>query len=50
MARTDTLRVFVYIPQSDIAGVYTGMAAKISVAELPNQSFAGKVAHVSGGT
>ncbi len=49
MARTDSLRVFVYVPQSDIEGVYTGMPAKISVAELPNQFFDGKVAHVSGG-
>ncbi len=49
MARTDTLRVFVYIPQSDIEGVYTGMPAKISVAELPNKNFDGKVAHISGG-
>lgn len=49
MARTDTLRVFVYIPQSDLEGVYAGMPAKITVAELPNKSFDGKVAHISGG-
>ncbi|MBX9691533.1 MAG: efflux RND transporter periplasmic adaptor subunit, partial [Cyanobacteria bacterium] len=49
MARTDTLRVFVYIPQSDYKGVYPGMRAKINVAELRDKVIEGKVAHISGG-
>jgi|AGTN01.1.fsa_nt_gi RND family efflux transporter, MFP subunit len=49
MARTDTLRVFVYIPQSDYQGVHVGMPAKITVAELPNQTFDARIANISGG-
>lgn len=49
MARTEILRVFVYIPQSDYAGVYVGMPAKIHVAEIPNQAFDGQITHISGG-
>lgn len=49
MARTDTLRVFVYVPQTDYQGVYVGMPAKISVAEMRNQTFEGRISHLSGG-
>lgn len=49
MARTDVLRVFAYIPQSDYKGVFAGMPAKISVAELRDRTFDGRVAHISGG-
>jgi RND family efflux transporter MFP subunit len=49
MARTDVLRVFVYIPQSDYQGVYAGMHAQISVAELRDRVFDGTIAHISGG-
>lgn len=49
MARTDTLRVFVFVPQMYYQSVFSGMPARITVAEYPNQSFEGKVAHISGG-
>ncbi len=49
MARTDVLRVFVYIPQSDYQGAVVGMPAKITVAELPKQTFNAKISHISGG-
>lgn len=49
MARTDMLRVFVYIPQTDYQGVTVGMPAKITVAELPNQAFDARITHISGG-
>lgn len=49
MARTDVLRVFVFIPQSDYQGVYTGMAAKIKIAELRDKVFEGRISHISGG-
>ncbi len=49
MARTDTLRVFVFVPQVHYQSVFSGMPADITVAEYPNQTFQGKVAHISGG-
>lgn len=49
MARTDTLRVFVYIPQTDYHNVFVGMPAKITVSELPNHVFSGTITHISGG-
>lgn len=49
MARTDVLRVFVFIPQSDYQGVYVGMPAKIKIAELRDKTFEGRIAHISGG-
>lgn len=49
MARTNTLRVYTYVPQSFYRNVHPGMPTQITVAELPGQIFSGTVTHVSGG-
>lgn len=49
MARTSTLRVYTYVPQSFYRYVHAGMPTEITVSELPGQVFSGTVTHVSGG-
>ncbi|MCW5824145.1 MAG: efflux RND transporter periplasmic adaptor subunit [Cyanobacteria bacterium TGS_CYA1] len=49
MARTSTLRVYAYVPQSFYRYIHAGMPTEITVSELPGQIFAGTVTHVSGG-
>jgi len=49
MARTNTLRVYTYVPQSFYRYIHPGMPTQITVSELPGQIFAGTVTHVSGG-
>lgn len=49
MARTNTLRVYTYVPQSFYRYVHTNMPTTITVSELPGQVFSGTVTHVSGG-
>jgi RND family efflux transporter MFP subunit len=44
MARTDTLRIQVYVPQSAYFGVADGDPAKVIVPDLPGRSFEGRVA------
>ncbi|WP_051335356.1 efflux RND transporter periplasmic adaptor subunit [Methylocapsa acidiphila] len=44
IARTDVLRVQVFVPQSVYLGVRDGDSAKVTVPELPNRVFEGKVA------
>jgi len=43
MARTDTLRVQVYVPQSAYFGLADGDRAKVTVPDLPGRSFEGRV-------
>lgn len=49
MARTNTLRVYAYVPQSFYRYIHAGMPTEITVSELPGQIFSGTVTHVSGG-
>lgn len=44
LARTDVLRVQVFVPQSASFGIEDGDRATITVPELPGRSFAGRVA------
>jgi RND family efflux transporter MFP subunit len=48
LASTDTVRVFVQVPQSAAPAVTAGMASKVSVREFPGRVFEGKVARTSG--
>jgi RND family efflux transporter MFP subunit len=48
MAQTDSLRIFVNVPQTFMASVTPGLAAEIAVREFPRRSFAAQVANVSG--
>jgi RND family efflux transporter MFP subunit len=47
MSKLDTLRVFVSVPQSYVPSVKVGMETYITLQELPNQKFKGKVARTS---
>ncbi|MBS1998449.1 MAG: efflux RND transporter periplasmic adaptor subunit, partial [Cyanobacteria bacterium SZAS LIN-2] len=49
IARTDVLRVFVFVPQAFFQSVHNGQDAEITVAEKPGRTFIGKVARVAGG-
>jgi RND family efflux transporter MFP subunit len=44
IARTDVLRVQIFVPQSAVFGVKDGDRATVTVPELPNRVFEGKVA------
>ena len=48
VARTDILRVYVYVPQAYAAFVQDGSTAYLDFAEFPGEKFAGKVAHIAG--
>ena len=54
IARTDVLRVQIYVPQSNYFGIRDGDRATITIPDLPNRVFAGTVARnaetLSGGT
>ncbi len=45
--RTDIIRVQAYVPQSDAIGIKAGLAADVTVAEIPGRVFHGKVARSS---
>jgi len=47
MAKLDTLRVFVSVPQAYVPSVKVGMETAITLQELPGQKFKGKVARTS---
>ncbi|MBU6455697.1 MAG: efflux RND transporter periplasmic adaptor subunit [Cyanobacteria bacterium REEB67] len=49
IARTDVLRVFIFVPQAFFESIHPGLDAEITVAEKPGQTFIGKVARVAGG-
>ncbi len=48
VARTDILRVYVYVPQAYAAFVQEGSTAYLDFAEFPGEKFQGKVAHIAG--
>ena len=48
VARTDILRVYVYVPQAYAAYVKEGSAAFLDLVEFPGEKFTGKVAHIAG--
>ena len=48
VARTDILRVYVYVPEAYASYVKVGAEAKLDFAEYPGQKFAGKVANIAG--
>jgi HlyD family secretion protein len=48
IARDDVLRVTVHVPQSAATGMRDGLGAKVSVLEMPDHVFDGKVARSSG--
>lgn len=43
IARIDTLRVFLNVPQAFIGGIHSGENADVSVRELPNEKFTGRI-------
>jgi RND family efflux transporter MFP subunit len=48
LAETDVLRVWVNVPQSYATAIHTGLEARLSVREYPDQTFAGKVSNTAG--
>lgn len=48
MAQTDSLRIFVNVPQTFVAMIAPGLAAEITVREFPQRSFAAQVANIAG--
>jgi RND family efflux transporter MFP subunit len=49
IAKTDTLRVFVYVPEQYVPYIHTGETAQLRFQEYPNRDFAATVSNVSGG-
>lgn len=43
IARMDTIRVFIFVPQTYVAVMQPGLDAEVLVKELPDQKFVGKV-------
>jgi multidrug efflux system membrane fusion protein len=43
IARTDTLRIFISVPQTYVSSVKEGQSTDISIRELPQQTFTGRV-------
>ena len=48
IAQTDTLRVYVNVPQTNIRSVQPGLVAEVLVNEFPGRVFTGKVVRVAG--
>lgn len=48
LAQTGTLRVYVRVPQTAVAGVTPGQTAELTIPELPGRAFPAKVARTSG--
>ena len=47
LAKVDTLRVYVSVPQADAPAIKAGMTAWVSLQEFPDQKFRGKVARTA---
>lgn len=47
LAQTETLRVFVSVPQSYAAAIHVGSSAWVTLEEMPGQKFEGRVAHTA---
>jgi RND family efflux transporter MFP subunit len=48
MARTDILRIYVDVPQSDYRNIHNGDTAEILLQEFPDKAFIGKVTNIAG--
>ena len=48
LAQTDSLRVYVQVPQAYAQGVQEGQSVAVTQAELSGKKFAGKIAHIAG--
>ncbi|MCW3096315.1 MAG: family efflux transporter, subunit [Chthonomonadaceae bacterium] len=48
LARIDTLRIRVNVPQSSVLAVHPGQAAKVLVQEFPGREFVGTVTRIAG--
>jgi RND family efflux transporter MFP subunit len=48
LAQTDTLRVYVDVPQTYYRAIHADLAAEVLVGEFPGKAFAGKVARAAG--
>jgi RND family efflux transporter MFP subunit len=48
LAQIDVLRVYVNVPETYAGEIRVGMPADLHIAEFPNRTFPGKVAHTSG--
>jgi RND family efflux transporter MFP subunit len=49
VAKTDTLRIFVYVPEQFVPFIQQGEQTLVNVQEYPGRDFTGTVAHVAGG-
>ncbi len=47
IAQTDTVRMYISVPQADALAMTPGMSADVTVQELPNRKFAGHVVRTS---
>jgi multidrug efflux pump subunit AcrA (membrane-fusion protein) len=47
IARTDTLRIYISVPQTFVSSVKEGQSTGISIQELPQQTFTGRVVRTS---
>ena len=47
IAQTDTVRTYIAVPQADALAMTAGMAADVTVQELPNRTFRGRVVRTS---
>lgn len=47
IAQTDTVRMYISVPQSDALSMAPGMTADVTVQELPNRKFTGRVVRTS---
>jgi RND family efflux transporter MFP subunit len=48
MAKTDVLRIYVDVPQSDYRNIHNGDKASVTLQEFPGQSFVGTVTNIAG--
>jgi RND family efflux transporter MFP subunit len=48
MAQTDSLRIFVNVPQTFVVSLTPGLAAEVDVREFPRRSFSAQIAGVAG--
>jgi membrane fusion protein, multidrug efflux system len=48
LAQTDPLRIFVYLPQTNVPSIRTGITAQLLVPEYPTRDFEGRVVRTAG--
>lgn len=49
IANTDTLRVFVYVPEQHVSSIKVGQDALLAFQAFPSEKFKGKVTYIAGG-